>query len=866
MKFPPNLIVCLFLLIIVSSSNGQLLNAIQKKRVYDNKEKSLIRSFKKRAHFNVDGKRYKKQRVSKAQVKGVVVDTSEFYKYMQVKILDKYGYVHNYDNCSETKQDFTFSGLYPGTYTLKFDNYYYDYPEYLGGDTSISNATWFSLSEGEVKDLDSIKLSQIDLNTETSKDTFVVSGFVYKDSTNNKPFDGNMMLTLMRAPKSGNASSATSQSPFIKPDSTGYFSLKVPLLPGEYYGLLKNIDKDTTFYSPFWITGEKLYEEPTKITVPGSLNNLSLHLTLGARITGTVFDENGDTITGSIDLVLIDSNGYTISTTYCNSDFPKYSFTAIKPGEYYLKTDYPYDYVEHWYYPGTTDITKAEKIKVLPGQVSNYNFTLKSAIEETSGDSGVVLGTALNHNGDTLNEVEFEIKYEDGNADWMWSNGGGYSFAVKSGSNFKFCASVNDWRTPEIYSTPTWYTTDASISNASSLVLSKDEEKIANITMLPGGSIAGYTQNNGEYIAISQEFEDTVNGAWEYESEYVFIVKNIEDTSIVYYRDIDITDVMGGFRLSGIYPGKYVITAFPYSEYYESVDYDVTTSIQPVGYNNIVSDTITVTEFNTAEVIINTNDPVSGMIKGSYTFDNKTEYDDDYLVYIFNSDKKLMTLTWCEWEYDCNKSLKTPNDVFKTFFPVDDNAWIQLHDTIGLSGVIESPILTAQLGAGDYYMAVVYWKEVGKNEEAFIHWYGQDSAMLLLSSYFDELDITNIGSLPNDAKKITLDTDSSIVDGITFGATPIFSKILNLKDSFISKPFLSQGILKFHYNISYENMEQAEIKLYTLQGRNVYSRKIKDRKGICNINLNDNQIISGMYVLKLDIGSKSLKYPIIYVK
>lgn len=847
-----------------------ILTAIRNHQAVKTK-KEKIEVYNKRAdHFNV--RRVEKNRGNRngSSISGFVNEISgSSYWSLQISLIDKYGYKQGRTSAYSSKKDFSFYGIYPGTYTLKFDNYE-DVPVFLGGDTSIVNTQWFTISENENMNFDTISINLIDTTKNSLKDTLFISGKVYIGAGTDTPFEGMAMLEIREANLNINNYFTIGETRFIYPDSTGYFEITALLEPGEYYTLIKNIDnRDTVFYSPIWLTGEELHEIPTRISVPDTISNLNLHVNRGTWLKGLILDENGDTLTGGVDISLIDDNGYTIATDYSNSDDPKFSFPAIAPGKYYLKKDYGFGYADNWYYPGTNDISEAEKIILEAGSVHNLLFKLKG--NGTSGgtpsDSGIVTGTALDFNEDTLSSIQIEINYENGNNTLEWDNGYSYNFKVNADEDFKFRISLDSWNSSNIYTVPTWYNSSASKKSGIGLSLAKDIEFKANLTLLEGGSIAGFAKDSsGNNIPLFVDTEDKVNDRWGYLSEHFIQVKSVDDSSTIFYGSSYEGNVSGGFRIPGILPGKYLVSSFPITEYYENDNGGIKNMPQPVGYNKTFSDTISVTTQNTQEITLSVPKPVSGMIKGTYTFDNYLEFDDDFVIYAFNSEGSIASIAMSEWEHSANSSSKIPEVPFGYFFPPDENAWNQLYDKDGIYNNVTSPVVLSQLGEGDYYIAILYWKNYGTTENISIHWYGIDSAINMTMDDITKLDLYTYSGIPDGAKTIKLDTDSSIVNGISFGSTPIAGSYKRGDNTFISNPVLKNGIVRFAYRIPKEFLNSASINVFSLQGKTICSERFNSDNGFHTLDFNKMSIANGLYIMRLNIGSKSIKRSFMFMR
>lgn len=840
-------------------------NILQKrheKRLIDKKNTNRN---KLHSNYNFTNSTIVNKRVN-AVISGFITDTSgNVLGGVEVEALDKFGYAYSRSNGWSSDGSFSIKKLIPGQYTLKFSRYNSPKPIYLGGDTSVSSAQWLTVSEGASLVLDTIQLYFVNQEIETPKDTFTVTGHLYDGiSTNNPLVNTSFFIDLQKVEINSDGSNTIIGGPEIRTDSLGYFSAKFNREPGEYHAIVRNIYVGSSYYSPIWLTGEELDSTPTKITIPGKLNNVSLHCQLGAKLTGVVFNENGDTITGNADILLINSDGYIIAADYVSSSDPSFNFPGVKAGDYYIKKDYGYGYSDNWYYPGTNNITEAQKISLVSGQESTYNLILKGNGENggTNGDSALITGTVVNYSNDTLDDAEYYVQYENGDVDWVWTDGDSYSIDVKAEEAFRLKVSSDMYYSYDVFSVPTWYENTATKNDAAVLSLSKSQEKIVNMKLLSGGSIAGFVKDqDGKNVSIVTDLEDD---DWEVYSEYFFSVINTEDSTLFYYGSSSNDDFIGGFRIPGIAPGKYIINALPFSEYY-GTNLDGSIDIpQPVGFKKMKPDTITVIDKETIEISYNVQSQVSGLITGTYTFDSFQHYDDDIILYAFKSDGSIASMSWGEWEYEDLSTIKTPKKPFVDFFQVDYYTWGELYGSDSSVKNVDAPIFLSQLSKGDYYVALLYWEE--QSENVYVHWYGADSAVKFSEGDVDEIDLLKLTGIPNGAEIIKLDTDSSIVSGITFGKTPIVNKNQNILMSHFSKAFVKNGNIFFKYNVPSKLLKTASVDVFTLQGKKIYTDNFRDSKGLYKVDMSAKGLANGLYVIKFNLDNKCIKQPVMYLK
>ena len=515
----------------------------------------------RQAHYAMPVKNRLQKRLSipGASISGTVFKADSTPRGMaSVTVIDTFGFEVATVQC-DASGAYIVNGLYTGGYIL-WSNYYgnsiYANRNYFGNTSDISKALWVHAAANEqVTGKDIVEVSS------PSKKGVVITGTCYRGDANDSPFQNYVTLRVIPADQAQRA---------IFPSVNGYYSwystvsgsfaCTTSLDQGGYYimigrGNAYGSDVDTDFVAQWW-DGSSITSEPIEAQLSSTTINKDIHFRTGSVISGSVRDEISDTLLGSVDIDLIDRDGYTVGSAYCGNYYSKFAFAGLAGGTYYLSVSYSSnDAYESTYYPqaGVRDSAAAIAIGA-SGNTQGISFVLKRAKNTASLARGTIEGTVTREdNGAALPNASITIGSPAGSGGTSISADASGSFHcdipadsdIYIGAGQSSSASEN---TVDYYLKETWYPGVADMASATPIKVSAGGTKQITIAVKKGGGIAGWLRdaNNGMIPGLSS----LLTGPADYELGFVWAA----DFSVM--NGTFVTD-LSGFRVAGVGAGNY---------------------------------------------------------------------------------------------------------------------------------------------------------------------------------------------------------------------------------------------------------------------------------------------------------------------
>jgi hypothetical protein len=506
-----------------------------------------------------------------ASVSGTVTLLDSLASRPGVIIVDTFGY-----QVAQAQTDsagaFSASGLFPGSYLLYavtngYSMFYFGSGSdrtYLGNTTNLNAAQWIHLSAGQTLTNQNITVAA------ASKKGVVISGTCYIGPGIAVPAANSYIrFKFVSADQAaGMLAYYQSVNGYCSTLADGTFRCTTDVTPGNYYILVQS---DT--YAKQWWNGSAISSEPVAAAIPNTVTGKFIHFDTGGSISGSIKDNGADSLLASVDVYLIDKDGFVIDQRFVSSGYTNFLFSGISPGSYFLKADdYTGTYVTT-YYPQALFRDSAIALPVTSGsQTNNIILSLKrnpGYSVPATGQKGLIKGTITRaDNGAAIPGVEVGAYSGSGMPfSSVTTNAlGVYEDSVAADSSLLVYAGSSMFQmyntVPDYFLAQTWYPGTTDRAAATSIKVGAQATLTINLSVQQGGSLAGLlrTSKNAGFPSYYQAIfgSGTVIFGYAWTDDF----KNIYGTGS--------TD-LSGFRFAGVNPGTYTVRFLSYGYDYSNM-------------------------------------------------------------------------------------------------------------------------------------------------------------------------------------------------------------------------------------------------------------------------------------------------------
>jgi hypothetical protein len=588
----------------------------------------------------------------------------------------------------------------------------------------------------------------------------------------------------------------------IVTDEVGNFSSTIlNLQSGEYYCLVTGKS-----FSPIWLGGEYLEDDHEPINLVDTVKNLTVNAKKAGVISGKVIEGLHEDILCSFNIISAVTGfkfGYEDSNINPDSTF---TYSGLPAGDYYVSVKNSSSY-ELGYYPKSATFEDAIKVTVTVGDTTKIET---SVIQKPKYDKALVNISVLESDGTPVDIDMITCYYSSGStrsAGRTFDGTGAYSMDVYAGRPFKLQVIVKDSFLVKEY----W-------NSGAETTLSANEEVNWDIVVKSAGSVSG------EFIdkdSVDKIHSSSLENMFDF--GYTLILEN-SDSKIVGNAEYPVS---GDYTMAHAPEGDYKLSMIPYSECPKLENY----TTQVYGAAAIIDESISIINDSSITKKIDSKF-VSGMISGSYSSSKVSGLSGYYAV---RPDGRVVSAGFFYFDTYLE-------DLYHGIYSYDWSVFKEIN-----SEPATIPLDFPLLAAGDYYLIFVdsdNFSSVGK----FL-WYGQDQPTELANIWsFGQETYT----IPTDAKKVTLDTDSSWVKGINFNNPTAISKRVKQTKRVNARVSTQSGKLNLTYNFS---TPTANLSIYSLSGRLLTTRSLDVKK--TSISWSPN-LATGSYIVEVKAGAKKV--------
>ncbi|MFW6245201.1 MAG: carboxypeptidase-like regulatory domain-containing protein [Fibrobacterota bacterium] len=749
----------------------------------------------------------KRTATGSASISGTVVqsDGTTPYTYgTYISVLDTFGFElkRTYAGYEGT---FEITGLPAGTYTLMI-NRYQDGVSFLGNTDDPFSAQWITVVDGQASSGNTMVVPSPTSNGEEIEIT--ISGtFFYESSP--LPNTSGTIRTI-------HAESGASNHMNYSSDSEGAFSTSAIVIPGDYYIM---IHPDDGYEAQWWDGKSVVADEPTLVSLTTDVSGKEIHLQMGASVSGTILQQNGETINRSFDIDLVGENGLVYSNRYVFTGNSAFELEGIPSGSYCLKYSSYSDQFYSRYYPASETPSTATRLDIASGQkIENIEIRVPDSPTSTENETGTISGNVTYGNAALDFDASITFVYQNSS---VYRNSYGpidnssFIEQVTASEPFKILIEPDN----HYYALPTWYPNTIEEASAEYISVDPDGSKEISVQLQSGGSAGGFLR---EEAGNAFDFRALT----EMNLEYVFFIAGQREHSKTSFAHLT---PMNGLRFIGLEPGTHSAWACLLSEGSNSFEamagkqgYSPGTQLGPFTVEEKKT-TVVETSMNLKSGTINVTLPGSQNVYAA----------------CYDNHDRLVSLILLE-EYNLSAASR--------FFSRDWNY------PVSGPGGSSTPVTIPFLATGDYKLAV---GSPGKSGQIDIQWYGMDQK-ITVGSVVEEEKLFLYPDIPDQAKNITV-TDGQITD-VSFATTSVILKAENKK----SNLSLSAQTGTVSYNLGRPAGKNCSISVLSFDGRCLRKWNLSSGSGTLSIG-GKNRMPSGTYLIVLTNGDqqKTIRLPVI---